>query len=217
MLDIGASDHYLVWLELDRTKHSRKGKHVIRKWRLARLGDDGVKLKYIMALQAEVSRFSESIQSKVASGMVGSTLVMNVLADWESIVNEVAKAVVGEKLIVCGRATRWWDAEVKAKIEHRRDVYRKIAGGQNEEYYMLRKEVKNLFIEKKLNSWNEVLEKANSDYDGNRKEFWAFVGRRTKGRKRAISALTNNAGVSLTSTKGKLRIFKSHYQDLGCR
>ena len=43
------------------------------KWRLDRLGDDGVKL---MALQAEVSRLSESIQSKVASGMVGSTLVM---------------------------------------------------------------------------------------------------------------------------------------------
>ena len=171
-----------------------------------------------MALQAEVSRFSESIQSKVASGMVGSTLVMNVLADWESI--EVAKAVVGEKLIVCGRAARWWDAEVKAKIEHRRDVYRKIAGGQDElweEYYMLRKEVKKLVIEKKLNNWNEVLEKANSDYDGNRKEFWAFVGRRTKGRKRAISALRNNAGVSITSTKGKLRIFQSHYQDLGSK
>ena len=77
-----------------------------------------------------------------------------------------------------------------------------------------RKEVKNLVIEKKLNNWNEVLEKANSDYDGNRKEFWAFVGRRTKGRKRAISALRNNAGVSITSTKGKLRIFQSHYQDL---
>ena len=48
-------------------------------------------------------------------------------------------------------------------------MYRKIAGGQDElweEYYMLRKEVKNLVIEKKLNNWNEVLEKANSDYDG---------------------------------------------------
>ena len=170
-----------------------------------------------MALQAEVSRFSESIQSKVASGMVGSTLVMNVLADLESIVNEVAKAVVGEKLIVCGRAARWWDAEVKAKIEHRRDVYRKIAGGQDElweEYYMLRKKVKNLVIEKKLNNWKE---KANSDYYANRKEFWAFVGRRTKGRKQAISALRNNAGVSITSTKGKLRIFRSHYQDLGSK
>ena len=43
-----------------------------------------------------------------------------------------------------------------------------------------------------------MLEKANSDDDGNRKEFWAFVGRRTKGRKRAISALRNNAGVSIT-------------------
>ena len=107
-VDRTASDHYLVWLELGRTtKYSKKGKRVIRKWWLDRLGDDGVKLKYIMELQAEVSRFSESIQSKVASGMVGSTLVMNVLADWESIVNEVVKAVVGEKLIVCGRAARW--------------------------------------------------------------------------------------------------------------
>ena len=80
-------------------------------------------------------------------------------------------------------------------------MYRKIAGGQDElweEYYMLRKEVKNLG--KKLNNWNEVLEKANSDYDGNRKEFWAFVGRRTKGRKRAISALRNNG------TKGYFRV-----------
>ena len=102
--------------------------------------------------------------------------MMNLLADWESIVNEVAKAVVGEKLIVCDRAARWWDAEVKAKIEHRRDVYRKIAGGQDE-LCKLRREVKNLVIEKKLNSWNEVLEKANSDYDGNRKEFWV-EGRR---------------------------------------
>ena len=83
--------------------------------------------------------------------MVGSALVMNVLADWESIVNEVAKVVVGEKLIVCGRATGWWDAEVKAKNEHRRDVYRKIAGGQDElweAYYKLDRGVKNLVIEK---------------------------------------------------------------------
>ena len=40
--------------------------------------------------------------------MVGSRLVKEVLADWESIINEVAKAVVGEKIIVCGRAERWW-------------------------------------------------------------------------------------------------------------
>ena len=51
----------------------------------------------------------------------------------------------------------------------------------------------NLVIEKKLNIWNEVLEKA---YSENRKELLAFVSRRTKSRKWAISALRNNAGVS---------------------
>ena len=56
------------------------------------------------------------------------------------------------------------------------------------------------------------MERANSDFEGNRKEFWAFVGRRTKGKRRGITALRNNAGVSVTSTKGKLEVLKRHYQ-----
>ena len=32
------------------------------------------------------------------------------------------------------------------------------------------------------------------------KEFWAFVSRRTKGKKKGIVALRNSAGVSVTST-----------------
>ena len=152
------------------------------------------------------------------SGKVGSALVSEVLAEWEALVNKVAKSVIGEKLIVCGRAARWWDDEIKAKIEHRREVYKKVVEGQSElweEYCKLRKEVKELVIEKKLSIWNEVLDKANSDYESNKKEFWAFVSRRTKGKKQAISALKNSAGVSVTSTKGKLQIFKEHYQCLG--
>ena len=49
------------------------------------------------------------------------------------------------------------------------------------------KEVKQLVLEKKLSIWNEVVEKAISDFEGNKKEFWAFVGRRTKGRKGDLS------------------------------
>ena len=40
-----------------------------------------------------------------------------------------------------------------------------IASGQKEswvEYYRLRKEVKQFVVKKKLNIWNEVVEKANS-------------------------------------------------------
>ena len=112
--DIGASDHFLVWLELARTtKNTRKGKRVIRRWRLERFADVEVKAKYREALQAKVSGFAESVQSKIKKGTVGSELVGGVLSEWEGIVNKVAKTVVGEKMIVCGRAARWWDDEVK--------------------------------------------------------------------------------------------------------
>ena len=44
--------------------------------------------------------------------------------EWESIVNRVARDTVGEKVIVCGRSVRWWDDEIKAKIEQRRQLYK---------------------------------------------------------------------------------------------
>ena len=206
--DIGESDHFLVWLELGRTtKCIKKGKRVIRRWHLDRFVDDEVKAKYRDALRAEVNGFSESIKHRVENGMNGSNLVNEVLEEWERIVNRVAKTEVGEKMIVCGTAVRWWDDEIRAKIEHRRQVYRLIVSGQEElweEYYRLRKGVKQLVI-----IWNEVVEKANSDFEGNRKEFWAFVGRRTKGRKGRISVLRSDAGVSVSSTKGKFRVIMS--------
>ena len=77
----------------------------------------------------------------------------------------------------------------------------------------MRKEVKELVREKKRNIWREVVEKANTDFDGSKK---AFVGRRTKGkRKKNISSLKSEAGVSVTSTRGKLEVLQRQYQQLG--
>ena len=74
--DIGASDHFLVWLELRRvTKCFKKQKRTIRKWRLDRLADERVRVKYKEALKAEVEAFSESIRERVSEGMRGSGLV----------------------------------------------------------------------------------------------------------------------------------------------
>ena len=44
-------------------------------------------------------------------GMKGHDLhvVNDVSRERESIVNRVAKREVGDKMIVCGRAARWWD------------------------------------------------------------------------------------------------------------
>ena len=72
-----------------------------------------------------------------------------------------------------------------------------------------------LVTEKKLSIWNEVVERANSDFEENKMEFWAFVGRRTKCRKKGISSLRNESGVSVSSTRGKLRVLQGHYQRLG--
>ena len=95
--DIGSSDHFLVWMELSRaTKTSKKRKHVIRRWRLDRFGDDEVKLSYHNALRAEVHGFSGSIKSKVEKGIKGQELVNEVVMEWESVVNRV-KVSLGRK------------------------------------------------------------------------------------------------------------------------
>ena len=81
-----------------------------------------------------------------------------------------------------------------------------------DEYCRLCKEIKQLVIEKKLNIWNELVEKVNTDFDENRKEFWAFVGRKTKGKKKNIASLKSDTGMSITSTRGKLEVLQKHYQ-----
>ena len=73
--------------------------------------------------------------------------------------------------------------------------------------------VEELVREKKLNIWREVVEKANTDFDGSRKEFWAFVRKRTK--EKSILSLKSEAGVSVTSTRSKLEVLQRYYQQLG--
>ena len=62
--------------------------------------------------------------------------------------------------------------------------------------------------EKKLRIWNEVIEKANSENEGNKNVFWEFLGRRTNGRKKGMVELRSSVCVSITSTKGKLEVLK---------
>ena len=106
---------------------------------------------------AEVYEFSESTKSKIERGTKGQELVNEVVMEYESVVNRVAKCELGEKMIVCGRAVRWWDEQIKDKNEcktemnARREVYMKVVNGREDlwgEYCRLWKEVKQLVIEK---------------------------------------------------------------------
>ena len=68
----------------------------------------------------------------------------------------------------------------------------------------MRKEVKELVRQKKLtiNVEGGIVEKANVDFEGSRKEFWAFVGRITKAKNSGNASLKGVEGVSVTSIKG---------------
>ena len=79
-----------------------------------------------------------------------------VVGRYESVVNRVATVSVSlgiEKMIVCSRAARWWDEQIKDKINARPQVYKVVSGQEDlwDEYCRLRKEIKQLVIEKKLN------------------------------------------------------------------
>ena len=205
--DIGCSEHFLIWMEIGRvTKRGKKVKRVLRRWRLERFDYVKVKVTYQKALQDEVLGFTESVTQ---SGMKGEPLVQEVVHEWEEIVTRVAKSVVGEKAIVCGKSARWWDNK---KIIRRRKVYKKVISGRKElwDYYRLRKEVKEAVREKKFSIWSEVVEKVNADFEGSRKEFWAFVGRRTKGKYKNITSLKSKVGVSVSSMQGKLEVLRRH-------
>ena len=55
--------------------------------------------------------------------------------------------------------------------------------------------VRLLIIKKKLNIRNEVVERANSGFEGNKKEFWAFVNKRKKREGKRHFLFTKLSGV----------------------
>ena len=94
--DIGCSDHCLVWMELGRAyKLTKSRRRIIKKWCLDRFEVEDVRSNYQKALEKEVRGISESIRQKMSKRLKGHALVGEVLREWESIVNRVAKREVG--------------------------------------------------------------------------------------------------------------------------
>ena len=48
--------------------------------------------------------------------------------------------------------------------------------------------------------------------DESKKEFWTFVGRKTKGKKKNIDSLKNDTGMCITSIRGKLEVLQKYHQ-----
>ena len=89
-------------MELGRAcKLTKSRRRIIKKWCLDRFEVEDVRSKHQKAFE-EGKGFSESIRQIMSKGLKGHALVGEVLREWESIVNRVAKREVGEKIVVCG-------------------------------------------------------------------------------------------------------------------
>ena len=70
-----------------------------------------------------------------------------IIEEWEQLVKTTASKAIGKELIVCNRAVKWWDEEVRVRREaHARCIESKNAVGW-EEYAKARKGQK--MVEKK--------------------------------------------------------------------
>ena len=158
--DVGTTDHALVWTALQQTRviQSRRRRKMYR-WRIDKLEVEETRVEFQEEMAVNDKKLSELIEAmgtpKDAEGrdQAGSRIIEG----WEKLVNTTASRVLGRKLIVCKRAVKWWDEEIKQAIRVRRESHAKYAAGKTDagwkEYVESRKRVKELVVKKKKGLW----------------------------------------------------------------
>ena len=74
-----------------------------------------------------------------------------IIKGWEQLIKTTASKVLGKKLIVCNKAVKWWDDEVKEAIRVRREAHAGYTSNKTtagwEEYAIDRNKVKEMVRE----------------------------------------------------------------------
>ena len=107
--DIGSSHHYLLWFELINgiTRSCvNQGEFCIYEeltdYRTITLGRS-IRLSLIFMQAME---FFRALKHLCQEGVMGEELVRRMTSKWEKLVDKAASAVVGRKLIICGRSLK---------------------------------------------------------------------------------------------------------------
>ena len=97
-----------------------------------------------------------------------------IIKEWEHLIKNTASKVIGKKLIICNRAVKWWEEEVKEAIRVRREACARYTSSKTtagwEEYATATKKVKMMVEEKGL--WKDVIYETNENFDGGMKQMW---------------------------------------------
>ena len=164
LVDIGTSDHLLLWVELGKVRKAKdhKGKRVIYHWRVESLKNKELREKYQEALESEVDIFVEKLSNYRKSSTSNVESVRKALSEWEEEVSRVARDMIGKKCIVCGRSVRRWDEELREMVidTRRRACHKLVMEGNKEawsEYCMKRKLLKEKREKRRIQSHRQSI------------------------------------------------------------
>ena len=87
-VDIGTSDHLLLWVELGKVRKAKnsKRKRVLYQWRVDGLKDKELREKYQEALESEVDIFVKKLSNYRKSSTSNVESVRKALSEWEEVV-----------------------------------------------------------------------------------------------------------------------------------
>ena len=93
------------------------------KWIIDKLEMEEKQQEFQEEMAKNAVKFSKMLKSvgPVDTEMERNRAGANILEGWEQLVKNTASKVVGKKLIVCNRAVKWWDEEVKEAVRVRRE------------------------------------------------------------------------------------------------
>ena len=137
----------------------------------------------------------------------------------ERIITEAAKATIGTKLIIPGRAAKWWNAEIRREVQARRQLWQQVKESPSDEnmknrYFVKRKEVCRLVKTTRANCMKSMYDKLNDDYREHKTKFWKGLKYVNKYSPSGITSLQCPRLGVVSSTAGKIQVASSHYQAL---
>ena len=117
-------------MEFGRTvKTTKQQKRVIKKWRIEWFQDEEVRQKYQEALSVEVDGFQGRVRqwkTRVERIRISEGSGSGLERDSQEVKSSGRGKEIGNKVIVCGKAARWWDGEIKKNIWLRRRFIRRL-------------------------------------------------------------------------------------------
>ena len=149
-------------------------------------------------------------------------------AHLQGTITAAAECVLQKRMIVHHRAVKWWDKDVRAAIDRRRELYAAILHDTSTSsaldspaciaYCAARKHVKLLVRQKQRDLWRQQMQRLNEQAGWKyQKHFWNALNWRKVGNctHTTIAGLKTSQGNLVTSDAHICQVLVEHYRDLG--